>query len=42
MHGPEGPPNRREEGEEEKAERKRLALARNRSWAADDYHYTGW
>ncbi|KII85260.1 hypothetical protein PLICRDRAFT_701423 [Plicaturopsis crispa FD-325 SS-3] len=26
---------------EEKEERKRVALARNRSWA-DDYHYAGW
>lgn len=29
-----------EEGDE-KAERKRRAMARNRSWA-DDYHYSGW
>jgi hypothetical protein len=42
MHGPEGLPDRPEEGEEERAEQKRLALACNRSWAADDYHYTGW
>jgi hypothetical protein len=42
MHGPEGPPDRPVEGEEERAERKRLALARHRTWAANDYHYTGW
>ena len=42
MYGPEGPPDRPEEGEEVRAERKRLALARKSSWAADDYHYTGW
>lgn len=29
-------------GEQEKEERKRRALIRNRSWAADDYHYAGW
>ena len=42
MHGPEGLLNRLEEAVEEKAERKRLALVRTQSWAADDYSYTGW
>jgi hypothetical protein len=42
VHGPAGPPDGRVEGPEEKEERRRQALARNRSWAADDYHYNGW
>ncbi|PFH48307.1 hypothetical protein AMATHDRAFT_150195 [Amanita thiersii Skay4041] len=28
--------------DDEERRRRALALARNRSWGADDYHYTGW
>jgi len=42
VHGPAGPSDGRVEGPEEREERRRQALARNRSWAADDYHYNGW